>query len=90
MNQKLEIFSKTEWIALADSLSLSPRQSQIGRYLCSGFSDKQISNALQISVPTVRTHLSRLFLKFDVQDRHELVIIFFHHFREQYSANAYH
>lgn len=91
MHQKMNLFSTDEWHELVDSLSLSPRQAQIGRYLCSGLSDKQIANVLQISVPTVRTHLSRLFLKFGVQDRHELVIIFFRHFREQYySANECH
>ena len=88
MYENMKLFSKDEWHELALSLSLSPRQSQIGRHLCSGLSDKQIANAMQISVPTVRTHLSRLFLKFDAQDRNELVIIFFQHFREQFSANA--
>ena len=90
MHQKMNLFSKDEWHELVDSLSLSPRQAQIGRHLCSGLSDKQMANVLQISIPTVRTHLSRLFLKFDVQDRHELVIIFFRHFREQYPANICH
>ena len=87
MYQKMKLFSKDEWRKLAVSLSLSPRQSQIGRHLCSGLSDKQIANMMQISIPTVRTHLSRLFVKFDAQDRNELVIIFFQHFRENYSAN---
>jgi len=88
MYQKMKLFSKDEWRKLAVSLSLSPRQSQIGRHLCSGLSDKQIANMMQISIPTVRTHLSRLFVKFDAQDRNELVIIFFQHFRENYSANV--
>lgn len=87
MVQETGIFSETEWHELVKGLSLSPRQAQISKHLFSGFSDKQIANVLQISVPTVRTHLSRLFSKFDAQDRHELVLTFFQHFRQGCQSN---
>ncbi|OHB65581.1 MAG: hypothetical protein A2Y76_12285 [Planctomycetes bacterium RBG_13_60_9] len=39
-----------------------------------GMSDKQIARAMGISITTVRTHMSRLFRKFDLSDRTELVL----------------
>lgn len=82
MPKEKEIFSEIEWKELVEGLSLSPRQAQICKNLLRGLSDKQIAYLLKISVPTVRTHLSRLFLKLDVQDRQELVIHLFQYFRE--------
>ena len=82
MLQEKEIFSEIEWNELVEGLSLSPRQDQICEKLFRCLSDKQIAYSLKISVPTVRTHLSRLFLKLDVQDRQELIIHFFQYFRE--------
>jgi DNA-binding NarL/FixJ family response regulator len=70
----IEIFQETEWSEIADCLSLSQRQSQIIRLLLSGRSDKQIAHELHIALPTIRTHLSRLFAKFSVQDRVELIV----------------
>ena len=75
-----EIFSESEWMELVKELSLSPRQAQVVKCLFLGHSDKQIALVLQMAMPTVRTHLSRLFSKFDVQDRTELVLYVFHRF----------
>lgn len=76
-----EIFAESEWVELVSELGLSPRQAEIIKLLFSGRSDKQVAMELQIAVATVRTHLSRLFSKFDVQDRHELILYVFHQFR---------
>ena len=82
MLQEKKLFSEIEWKELVEGLSLSPRQAQICEKLFCSLSDKQIAHLLKISVPTVRTHLSRLFLKLNVQDRQELIIHFFHYFRK--------
>jgi len=68
------LVSKQEWIQLTQSLELSPRQADIVERLLHGESDKQIALELKISVPTVRTHLRRLFRKFGVDDRVELIL----------------
>jgi DNA-binding NarL/FixJ family response regulator len=85
-----QLFSEEEWRELEAELCLSPRQAQITRLLMRGFSDKQIARELAISVPTVRTHLHRLFLKLDLQDRYELALRVFMTFRESSEALAYH
>lgn len=83
-----EIFSEKEWKILVNELSLSPRQSEVIQHLFSGRSDKQISRELEIAVPTVRTHLTRLFSKFDLQDRNELILHVFCHFRKGCRTNG--
>jgi len=85
-----EIFTESEWLEIVNELSLPPRQAEVIKQLLSGRSDKQIATVLQISVPTVRTYLSRLFSRFDVQDRTELVLYVFRYFRKNSGANGCH
>lgn len=75
------LFSRKEWDQLLDALDLTGRQAQVLRHLITGRGDKQIAYALRISVPTVRTHLRRLFTRFNVQDRCELIVTVFARFR---------
>ena len=75
------IFTKGEWHQLAEKLALPLRQAQIARCILSGLSDKQIAKKVGISIPTVRTHLGRLFAKLGVADRTELALSLFGRFR---------
>ena len=69
-----QIFSGREWNALIETLSLPLRQGQVVQYIFEGCSDKQIANELDITVPTVRSHIGRVFEKLEVEDRNELMI----------------
>ena len=79
---KTEIFLESEWSELVNELSLSPRQAEVVKHLFLAKSDKQIAGDMHISVSTVRTYLSRLFSKFGVQDRIELMLFVLRRFRE--------
>jgi DNA-binding NarL/FixJ family response regulator len=79
----LQVFTEAEWADLQRDLGLSHRQAQIVEQLLCGRSDKQIARELAVSVPTVRTHLGRLFMRFGVADRCELILHMFTCFREQ-------
>lgn len=81
MIQDVNIFDEKEWEVLAEELSLSPRQNQIVQHLFHGKSDKQIAKEIGIALPTVRTHLGRLFTKFNIQDRNELILYVIGYFR---------
>ncbi len=85
-----EIFTENEWLELVNELSLPPRQAEVIEYLFLGHSDKQIAMELKICVPTVRAHLSRLFSRFDVQDRTELVLYVVRYFCKNSGANGSH
>jgi DNA-binding CsgD family transcriptional regulator len=83
MTQSKFPFTTEEWSALADATDMSPRQREIARCILSGMGDKQIAEKIGIKVPTVRTHMGRLFDKLSVGDRVELVLHFVHRFRDQ-------
>jgi DNA-binding NarL/FixJ family response regulator len=69
-----ERVSEQEWVLLKEHLELSPRQAEVVRHIIHGRSDKQIAGELGISLATVRTHIRRLFRRFDVNDRLELTL----------------
>ncbi|MFA5291592.1 MAG: helix-turn-helix transcriptional regulator [Phycisphaerae bacterium] len=88
--QDMQIFDEKEWEKLVEELSLPPRQSQIIQHLFQGKSDKQIAQDMGIALPTVRTHLGRLFEKFNTQDRSELILYIINYFRHGRETKAYH
>jgi DNA-binding CsgD family transcriptional regulator len=77
-----ELVSDQEWTLLQENLALSPRQAEIVYRILHARSDRQIACELDISVATVRTHLARLFQKFDVNDRVELLVYVLRSLRE--------
>lgn len=77
-----DLVSDQEWLSLRETLGLSPQQAEVVKHILRGKSDKQIARALGISVPTVRTHMGRLFRKLDLNDRVELILHVFTRTRE--------
>lgn len=65
------------WLNIAGELALSPQQRRIVELLLRGFQDKQIAEELQLTVPTVRTYLKRIFDRVGVPDRVGLLLHIF-------------
>ncbi|RYG33240.1 MAG: response regulator transcription factor [Chitinophagaceae bacterium] len=51
------------------TFDLSSREYEVLQLLCQGFSNAEISEKLFISISTVKTHASNLFVKMDVKSR---------------------
>lgn len=52
--------------------SLSHREQQVVALICLGYRNHEIAEALVIAPETVKTHLQRVFDKFDLRSRKEL------------------
>ena len=76
-----QILTTQEYGAIAKSLSLPPRQADIVMLLLDGAGDKRIAKELGLTLSTVRTYMSRLFVKLKVQDRNELILAVLRMFR---------
>lgn len=85
-----DIFCEAEWSVLVTDLRLSRRQQEVVRLLMAGKTDQQIASELRITVPTLRTHLSRLFQKLEVEDRLGIVLHVFWRFRCLYATAECH
>ena len=54
-------------------LDLSNREYEVLQHLAKGYSNADIANNLFLSVSTVKTHVSNLFLKMDVKSRTQTI-----------------
>ncbi|MGE5206145.1 MAG: response regulator transcription factor [Chlamydiota bacterium] len=52
---------------------LSPREQEVVRYLCDGFTNREIARALCLSEHTVKNHLLRIYAKLGVDKRMEVM-----------------
>ena len=56
-----------------DTLGISKREYEILEYMAQGCSNQEIADKAFVSVSTVKTHISNLFLKLDVQRRTQAI-----------------
>lgn len=56
-------------------MSLSPREQEIAALICLNYTTCQVAARLQISPETVKTHVERVLLKFEVTDRSMLRVV---------------
>jgi DNA-binding NarL/FixJ family response regulator len=69
-----DLLSEQEWTSVRQKLGLSTQQAEMVRGLLQAKGDKEIAQSMGISVPTVRTYMSRVFHKLGVEDRIEVVL----------------
>ena len=62
----------------AEPDNLSPREREVLELLARGYLYKEISDALRISVPTVNTHIRRIYEKLHVRSRSQAIAKFTH------------
>jgi DNA-binding NarL/FixJ family response regulator len=88
LQTSMHVFSVEEWSDLKRELSLSRRQADVVEQLLMGRTDKQIAYNLQMSISSVRTHLSKVFVRLGVADRCELIVYLFARSRTRHECDA--
>lgn len=61
------------WEQVVSTFELTARESEVLRLLSSGMTNKEIGEALFVSQNTVKTHLSNIYTKLNVQRRTQAV-----------------
>jgi len=69
--------AQATWEAVAQELKFSPQQIRIVELILRGQPDKEIAANLGLTVPTVRTHLARIFDRTGSANRLNLVLHIF-------------
>lgn len=70
------IIDTTEFIQdkkAIDNLNISKRELEVLDLMSKGMSNQEIANALFVSIPTIKTHSSKLFEKLEVSRRTQAV-----------------
>ncbi len=61
---------------ICETFHISKREQEIAQLMLKGYTNKQISNELNIAVATVRTHIYKIYQKTGVNTRDELKTLF--------------
>lgn len=63
---------ETKLLAFSDKFEISKREREVIQLICKGQSNQEISDALFISLQTVKDHIHRIFVKSGVKNRVQL------------------
>ncbi len=78
------IFSNKEWDELLDGLNLSSRALQLIRGIFDDQTEEGIAYDLRISIHTVHSYLIRIYQKFGVNSREQLLVYIFGQYLERH------
>lgn len=67
------VFDLVEMEKRRQQLGISPREFEVLELIAAGLSNQEIADACFVSLSTVKSHVSRLFSKLDVQRRTQAV-----------------
>lgn len=59
--------------AVDDCKELTPRESEVAKYLAQGLTNKEISSRTHLAVDTVKTHLRSIYRKMGVKNRSQAI-----------------
>ena len=65
-----------------DNYNLTDREKDVIEYLCEGLTNSEISKLLDVSINTVKVHVSSIIQKLGVEDRTQVVVKAFKQFQK--------
>ncbi|MGA2094032.1 MAG: helix-turn-helix transcriptional regulator [Sedimentisphaerales bacterium] len=66
----------SQWLFVRKSFRMSPRELDIAKRVCSGFSNDEIASRLGIRIATVKTHLRNIYRRIRVQRKLDMLLTF--------------
>ncbi|HEY5312639.1 MAG TPA: LuxR C-terminal-related transcriptional regulator [Pirellulales bacterium] len=84
------LFNPDEWSQIVRALGLSPRKAQIVALILEDLKDDAIASALNLTKPTIRSHIGQMFRRFRVPSRLGLAVTVFLTFRQVVEQDGHH
>ncbi|MBN2020370.1 MAG: helix-turn-helix transcriptional regulator [Sedimentisphaerales bacterium] len=73
---QVRILDDAQWLFIRKYFRISPRELEVARYVCSGFSNEEIAAKLKIRSATVKTHLRNVYRRIHVQRKLDMLLKF--------------
>ena len=70
------LFDEEQWSYLQKRYQITPRELQIAKFVCQGFNNEQIAEALRIKHGTVKSHLRNVYRRVRVRNKILLLLRF--------------
>jgi DNA-binding CsgD family transcriptional regulator len=76
---QVRIMDDSQWLFVRKSFRISPREMDVAKLVCSGFSNEEIASRLGIKITTVKTHLRNVYRRIRVQRKLDMLLMFLDH-----------
>jgi len=76
---QVHIMDDNQWLFVRKSFRISPREMDVAKLVCSGFSNEEIASRLNIKITTVKTHLRNVYRRLRVQRKLDMLLMFLEH-----------
>ena len=70
------LLDEKEWSCLQQRYRMSPRELQVAKLVCQGFSNGEITKVLKIKQGTVKTHLRNIYRRVHIKNKITLLLKF--------------
>ena len=61
-------------VNISDEYNLTDREKEVLNFICNGLNNSEISKLLDVSVNTVKVHVSSIIQKLNVEDRTQIIV----------------
>jgi len=75
---KFTLLNEKQWDYIQRHFRMSPRELQVARLVCRGFTNADVANKLSVKEGTVKTHLRSIFSKVRARNKISLLLRFIH------------
>jgi len=72
------LLDEKQWDYIQRRYRMSPRELQVARLVCRGFTNADVANELNVKQGTVKTHLRSIFSKVRARNKISLLLRFMH------------
>ena len=73
---KVRLLNDEQWFFVRKRFHLSPRELDVARFVCRGFSNEEIAKLLGIKSATVKTHLRNVYRRTRVKRKLDMLLKF--------------
>ncbi len=76
--QRFALLDEKQWNYVQRHYRMSPRELQVARLVCQGFTNADVADKLNIKQGTIKTHLRSIFSKARARNKISLLLRFVH------------
>ena len=75
---RVRLLDETQWGYVKRRYRMSPRELEVARLVCQGFTNGDMAERLNVKPGTIKTHLRSLFAKVQARNKISLLLAFVH------------
>jgi DNA-binding CsgD family transcriptional regulator len=73
---RVSLLNDEHWLRIRRQYCMSPRELEVAKLVCQGFSNEEIAGNLKIKQGTIKTHIRNIYRRIRVKNKIEMLLKF--------------